>query len=167
VLRAVSARFSTLKITEADIDRLSEKVDELVALAPEAPTEQLLQVAEAFDEILNRAAENPSLDALIGSAGVFSRGRRLQAIQVLRDRDPKTGLSRIEAHRDVVAALRARDPERVERAVRSQLTASLLLFDHDRTPDRNQHDLRRTSATFPHNAWSPIRLWVFRNISRR
>ncbi len=133
VLRAAVARFATAKISDADLDRMGALVEDMSARAAQATAAELLDAAAAFDAILHAAAHSPAVEALASSAGVFSRARRLQSITVMRDRFPATGLRHLHAHRDVVAALRARDPDRVEQAVRSQLLAAydLLLSDLD------------------------------------
>lgn len=132
VLRAAVARFATTKISDADLDRMDALVDDMSARTQPTAAE-LLAAAAAFDAILHAAAHSPAVEALASSAGVFSRARRLQSITVMRDRLPATGLRHLQAHRDVVAALRARDPDRVEQAVRTQLLAAydLLLSDLD------------------------------------
>ena len=133
VLRAALARFATTRISDTDIERMDAIVDHMTARAPKATAEQLLADAAAFDRILLDAAANHAVEALLASAGVFSRGRRLASVETMRDRLPDVGRRHLFAHRDIVEALRARDPDRVERSVRTQLLAvtDLLLSDFD------------------------------------
>ena len=132
-LRALLARIAAEKITDTDIDRMDTLVDEMIARAHDASAEETLAAAAAFDDILRTAADSPAVAALLATAGVFSRTRRLQSIAVMRDRQPAVGMRHLRAHRDITAALRARDAAGVEDAVRRQLSAAyhLLLSDLD------------------------------------
>jgi DNA-binding GntR family transcriptional regulator len=133
VLRAAIARFATDKITDAAIDQMATLVDVMLARAGEASAMEMLTDAAKFDAILQTAADSAAVTSLAASAGIFSRTRRLASITAMRDRYPATGLQHLRAHGDIVDALRARDADRVEQAVRAQLIAAydLLLSDLD------------------------------------
>lgn len=132
-LRALLARFATEKITEAQIDRMDQLVDDMLARAAAATAEQMLTAATEFDDILRAAADSPAVESLVATAGVFSRSRRLQSITVMRDHQPSVGLQHLLAHREITQALRNRDATAAEDAVRRQLSAAydLLLSDLD------------------------------------
>lgn len=133
VLRGALGRFATRKISDADIDQMDAIVEQMLERAPHATATELLAAAAEFDAILHQAANSGAVAALVSSAGVFSRARRLASIDAMRDRLPDIGRHHLLAHRDIVEALRARDADRVEQAVRAQLTAAydLLLSDLD------------------------------------
>lgn len=133
VLRAALARFATVKISDDDIDRMDAVVERMIERSPKASAAELLDDAAEFDQILLAAARNDVVEALVASASIFSRARRIASVEAMLDRFPDTGRKHLFAHRDIVEALRARDPERVERAVRTQLLAvtDLLLSDFD------------------------------------
>lgn len=131
VLRTALARFATAKMADEAIDELSSVVDELGALADTAAAAEVLAVAARFDAILTEAAASPPLLSLVAGASVVGHARRLQAVAAMRGSSRQVGLRHLQAHRDIVAALRQRDPGRVERLVRDHLlsSAELLLSD--------------------------------------
>lgn len=133
VLRAAQARFATAKISDSDIARMDAIVEQMLQRAAEATADELLSAAAEFDAILQDAADSRAIASLIASAGVFSRARRLASVEAMRERIPEVGRDHLLAHHEIVKALQARDPDRVELAVRKQLLAAsdLLLSDLD------------------------------------
>ncbi len=128
VLRSALARFAATKISDANIDQMAAIVDELEATSPHASATETLAKAQAFDAILEDAADNTALESLVASTGIVGRSRRVHAVTAMRDRIPHVGLAHLKAHRDIVDALRRRDADDVERLVRAQLLASLDLL---------------------------------------
>ncbi|MFC5952584.1 GntR family transcriptional regulator [Pseudonocardia lutea] len=125
LLRGALARFATEKITDEAIEELARIVEELGGEESIADVEVAQQIADRFDAVLRHAAGNASLDSLASSAGVFSRARRIRAIE---HRSPEEREARLQLHREIVAALRARDADRVERLTREQVESSRRLL---------------------------------------
>jgi DNA-binding GntR family transcriptional regulator len=132
VLRALEARFATSKITDAALDRMESLVDSLAADHDRANAEDLQRIAREFDMEIERAAGNPTLRGLAESLSIVGQERRTRAVQSIRDH-AELGRRRLQSHRDILAALRSRDPDAVERAFRRNAATSvdLLLGDLD------------------------------------
>jgi DNA-binding GntR family transcriptional regulator len=130
-LRALEARFATPKITDAALDRMAALVDTLGTDDGRSNLDYL-RIARAFDEEIERAADNPTLRGLIQGLAIVGQERRTRSVQSMRvHRD--IALRRLQGHRDILAALRSRDPDAVEQAFRRHATAGieLLLGDLD------------------------------------
>jgi DNA-binding GntR family transcriptional regulator len=127
-LRALEARFATSKITDAALDRMEALVDTLASDAAIADLARL-RIGREFDMEIEMAAGNSVLRGLVESLSVVGQERRARAIEMMREhRD--IGERRVQEHRDILAALRSRDPDTVERTVRAHLTAGIeLLLD--------------------------------------
>ncbi|MCE0763704.1 GntR family transcriptional regulator [Pseudonocardia kujensis] len=119
VLRAAQARFATTRLTDATLDRLAEIVEQIANPVGEDPAAQQ-RAAHRFDEILAEAAGNAVVDGLIGSVSLFGAERRARSLQQMQQR-PDVFAERVAAHREVLAALRRRDPDTVETAMRAHL----------------------------------------------
>jgi DNA-binding GntR family transcriptional regulator len=132
VLRALEARFATSKITDAALDRMESLVDSLAAGHDRVDAEDLQRIAREFDMEIERAAGNSTLRSLVESLSIVGQERRTRAVQSLRDH-AELGQRRLQSHRDILAALRSRDPDAVERAFRRNAATSvdLLLGDLD------------------------------------
>jgi DNA-binding GntR family transcriptional regulator len=127
-LRAVEARFATGKITDAALDRMAALVD---TLANDRDITDLdrLRIGREFDMEIEKAAGNPTLRSLVQSLSVVGQERRTRTIEMMR-LHKEIGERRVQDHRDILAALRSRDPDAVERAFRNHLTAGVeLLLD--------------------------------------
>jgi DNA-binding GntR family transcriptional regulator len=124
VLRAAAARFATAKIGADVLAEMTELVDRLEADPEHGDPEQQLTLARRFDELLLAAADNDVVTGLIDSVSVFGWTSRVKAVQSMHD-SPDIGRGRIRDHRDILAALRARDADRVEQLVRRHLTGSI------------------------------------------
>lgn len=119
VLRAAQARFATDRLDEATLDRLTRVVDEIAHPTDTDPAAQQ-RMAHRFDLILAEVAGNPVVDGLIGSVSVFGAERRARSLQQMQIR-PDVFAERVAAHREVLDALRKRDPDAVETAMRTHL----------------------------------------------
>ena len=126
VLRAFEARIATDKIADAALDRMQALVDDLAA-ARDRPNLDNLRIAREFDEEIERAAGNPALRSLIQSLSIFGQERRTRSIQSMRDH-VEIGERRLQGHRDILAALRSRDPDAVEQAFRRQAVTGVELL---------------------------------------
>ena len=124
VLRAAAARFATAKIGEDVLAEMTELVDRLERDPEHGDPEQQLTLARRFDELLLAAADNDVVSGLIESVSVFGWALRVKAVRAMHD-SPEFGLGRIRDHRDILAALRARDADRVERLMRTHLASSI------------------------------------------
>lgn len=129
VLRALEARFATHKITDAALDRMAAMVDRLYHNTGDMTDAQALQLAREFDQEIEKAADNPALRNLIQSLSIVGQERRTRAIESMRTHTD-VGRSRLQGHRDILAALRSRDPDAVEQAFRRQAISGVeLLLD--------------------------------------
>jgi DNA-binding GntR family transcriptional regulator len=126
-LRALAARFATRKISEPTLARMESLLDELERHPAEGDPEHQLALAREFDDLLLAAAGNDVLGAMIDSLSVFGWAVRLRAVHAMHA-EPEVGLSRLQAHRDVLTALRDRDADRVESLTRTYLTAGAEYF---------------------------------------
>ncbi len=131
VLRAAVARFAATKIEERQVDVLRSLVTQLETLAADGRPEELLDAARRFDETVAEIADNAALANLCRSVEVVGRSRRLRAVALMQSKRQDVGLRHLQAHRDIVAALAAHDPDRAEQVVRAHLLSSrdLLLSD--------------------------------------
>jgi DNA-binding FadR family transcriptional regulator len=126
VLRALEARFATHKITDAALDQMAAMVDRLYNNTGDMTDAQL---AREFDQEIEKAADNPTLRSLIQSLSIVGQERRTRAIESMRTHTD-VGRSRLQGHRDILAALRDRDPDAVEQAFRRQAISGVeLLLD--------------------------------------
>jgi DNA-binding GntR family transcriptional regulator len=131
VLRAAIARIATAKITDAAINAMAAIVDQLATVAAEASPAEVLSLAARFDDILENAADSPALQTLAAGASVFGQARRARAVAAMRVTAQDVGQRHLAAHRAIVAALRARDADEVERQVRHLMLSSLDLLLSD------------------------------------
>jgi DNA-binding GntR family transcriptional regulator len=132
VLRALEARFATGKITDAALDRMGALVDSLADDHDRVDADDLRRIAREFDLEIEKAAGNPALRGLIQSLSIVGQERLTRAVQSMREH-AEIGERRLQGHRDILAALRSRDPDAVEQAFRRQATSGveLLLGDLD------------------------------------
>jgi DNA-binding GntR family transcriptional regulator len=125
-LRALEARFAAGKITDAALDRMEALVGRLATEHDRSGLDHL-RIAREFDLEIERAAANPALRAIIVSLSVVGQERRAQAVESLR-RHADVGELRLQGHRDILAALRSRDPDAVEQAFRRLATTGIDLL---------------------------------------
>src|SRR6202043_16176 len=130
-LRALEARFATHKITEAALDRMDAIVD---AQASDQGIDipERLRIGRELDMEIDRAADNPTLRGMILSLSIIGQERRARSVESLLQH-PEVGLRRVQAHPDLLAAFRHRDPDLVEQVFRRHATGGveLLLDDLD------------------------------------
>jgi DNA-binding GntR family transcriptional regulator len=128
-LRAMEARFATHKITEAALDRMAVLV-EAMASKREMDISERLRIGREFDMEIERAADNPTLRTMILSLSIIGQERRARSVESLV-LHPEVGLRRVQDHRDILAALRNRDPDLVEQVFRRHTTAGVELLLND------------------------------------
>jgi DNA-binding GntR family transcriptional regulator len=134
-LRALEARFATTKLDDAALDRMAALVDALGEKQVRTVAEYL-RIAREFDREIEQAADNPTLRGLIQSITFMSQERRTRSIESMRFQ-PDVAARRVQGHRDILAALRGRDPDAVEQVFRRHAVAGvdLLLADFDASQD--------------------------------
>ncbi|MCO5970606.1 GntR family transcriptional regulator [Actinoallomurus soli] len=130
-LRAMEARFATHKITDAALDRMERLIDTLVN-ERDLDNSERMRLAREFDAEIERAANNPTLRSMIVSLSVVGQERRARSVESTATH-PEVGRQRIRDHHDILAALRSRDPDLVERVFHQHAIAGvdLLLDDLD------------------------------------
>ena len=128
-MRALEARFATLKITDAALDRMEHLLASL-AEARHLDNDESIRLARQFDLEIERAADNPTLRGMILSLSVVGQERRAKSVESTVAH-PDISRHRLQDHRDILAALRAKDPDLVEKVFRAHATmgVELLLSD--------------------------------------
>lgn len=124
-LRAIEARFAATKISASGLDRMQEAVQSMES-EKRSTSERLLELAAKFDAEIERAADNPTLSNMIRAVSIFGHARRVSALEMLR-KNPGEAARRLQDHKEILAALRAKDSDRVE---------SLILRNTMTTADR-------------------------------
>ena len=128
VLRAMEARFATHKITDEALDRMAALAEGLAG-GREMDIPARMRVAREFDREIEHAADNPMLRSMILSLSIIGQERRARYAESLW-LHPEVGQRRVQGHRDILAALRSRDPDLVEEVFRRHATAGVeLLLD--------------------------------------
>lgn len=128
LLRAIEARFATTKITGAALDRM-ERVIEALAERPDLDIQECARLAHDFDVEIERAADNPTLRGMIVSLSVVGHELRARYLESVISQ-PDVARQRVQDHRDILAALRARNPDLVEQVFRRHATVGIdLLLD--------------------------------------
>lgn len=125
-LRALEARFATPKLDDAALDRMAVIVDALASESMHTIAEYL-RLARAFDQEIEQAAGNATLRGLIQSVTFMGQERRTRSIESMRFH-PDVAARRIQGHRDILAALRSRDPDAVEQTFRRHAVAGIELL---------------------------------------
>jgi DNA-binding GntR family transcriptional regulator len=128
-LRAMEARFATRKITDAALDRMEVLVDTFAHDRDMTDLDRL-RIAREFDMEIERAAANPTLRSLVLSLSIVGQERRARSVETMR-RYTEIGERRVQGHREILAALRSRDPDAVEQAFRRHATAGVELLLND------------------------------------
>jgi DNA-binding GntR family transcriptional regulator len=131
-LRALEARFATAKISDAALDRMTALVGRLadaVAGELEMSNAESLRLAREFDVEIEEAAGNATLRGMILSLAVMGPERRNRSVESMR-RHQDVAENRLQNHRDLLAAFRARDPDAVERIFREHAVSGMeMLLD--------------------------------------
>lgn len=128
-LRAMEARFATHKITDAALDRMAGLVDTLAQDHNMTDLDRL-RIAREFDMEIERAAGNPTLRSLVLSLSIVGQERRARSVETMR-LHTEVGQRRVQGHREILAALRSRDPDAVEQTFRRHATAGVELLLND------------------------------------
>lgn len=123
MLRGAEARFAARKISPEVISQMQEWVDEVARSGDRMSAEDKFALAQRFDAEVARAAANPALRALIESYAIYGDARLGRArVDAAR---PEWVARRVDAHREMVAALAAHDEDEAERLMRGNARSSL------------------------------------------
>jgi DNA-binding GntR family transcriptional regulator len=116
VNEAYCARLAAERASEAEIDAVEAVLDRAEKLVGPRDIEGLMLLDREFHLRLGRAARNPVLAELL--LGLHERSLRFWFISLSDEEHPAAVQ---QEHRAIAAALRARDPDAIEAAVRSHI----------------------------------------------
>jgi DNA-binding GntR family transcriptional regulator len=121
-LRGVAARLAADRATEQEVKRIIEACDRAEALADgaswtESRVRGILKVTRGFHQLVDKAAHNQTLIDMISTATAFDWAFRLKW-SVDSHPDLASLHRSLEQHRQVAAAIEARDGEAAEEAMR-------------------------------------------------
>jgi DNA-binding GntR family transcriptional regulator len=125
-LRALEARFAAPKITDEALGRMAALLDSLTEEANRAD-EDYLRLARQFDQEIERAAANTTLRGIIQSLAIVGQERKTGSVRAMRAHT-ELAARRLQGHRDILAALRERDPDAVEQAFRRHAVTAVELL---------------------------------------
>lgn len=118
-----AARLAAERATDDDIETMEAAIVAMDELQDEVP-EALVRVDLDFHFALVRAARNDLLRVLVEALAEPLRASRVQSFRGLRNRGLGIDFV-VGAHRGILGALRARDPERAARAMADHLRQTL------------------------------------------
>jgi DNA-binding GntR family transcriptional regulator len=123
-LRGVASRLAAEKITEKELAEIRAVLQDSEGMLDTGDPETLLALADRFHTIVNEASRNMTLLKFLDTIMAFDPIDRLQ---ILKDREQaRTGF---EEHKEIAAALAARDRDQAEALMRSHvLRAGQLIF---------------------------------------
>jgi DNA-binding GntR family transcriptional regulator len=141
-LRGVAARLAAERATDEEVKRIVEACDRAEALAEggswdQARVEEILMVTRGFHELINQATHNHTLIDMISTATAFDWAFRLRW-SVDSHPDAASLHRSLEQHREVAAAIQARDGQAAQEAMRrhsaSRADAFLAIASRDSEP---------------------------------
>jgi DNA-binding GntR family transcriptional regulator len=121
VLRGLAARFAATKLTDAEIAELERLVSTMAAAYSSDDAVAALPVADRFNEIIQQASRNDIIASLAANITAFGPTRRQHALTEMVRHDRATLHKRLEDHRNILAALKAKDADRAEALVRQHV----------------------------------------------
>jgi DNA-binding GntR family transcriptional regulator len=121
-LRGVAARLAAERATDQEVKRIIEACDRAEALADgaiwtESRVREILTVTRGFHQLIDEAAHNQTLLDMISTATAFDWAFRLRW-SVDSHPDLASLHRSLEQHREVAAAIQARDGDAAEEAMR-------------------------------------------------
>lgn len=132
VLRGVAARFASTKLTDDELTELEQLVSAIAVACESGDAMAVLPVAARFDEIIQQASRNDVIASLAANITAFGPTRRQRAITEMVRHDRTTLHKRLLDHREILAALKARDADQAEALVRQHVldaTEYFITFD--------------------------------------
>ncbi len=112
-LSGAAARLAATRISEADLTRLSALCDEMERLRGSEHSRSMLEKNREFHSIIIAAARSPNLESLLEQYYQLSQHYRALALEF-----PDSFRQVCEEHRTIATALRERNKEHAESAVR-------------------------------------------------
>lgn len=130
-LRGVAARLAAERATDAEAAAIEEACDRAEAMlaAPdlEGQADDLLVLTRQFHAMVDEASNNRTLIDMIATATAFDFAfRRKWSTRVHRDRN--TVAARLDQHRAIATAIRARDGDSAEQTMRTHITEGSRAF---------------------------------------
>jgi DNA-binding GntR family transcriptional regulator len=128
-LECVSARLAAAKATTTQIRRLERQLGEMRRLTEKSDGEALIGANEAFHDQIHTIASNPYLSQLV----LILRAYDLAARRRILARKDELARALAE-HQAILAAIRARDSDAAEAAMRAHVARSAGLLDPASAP---------------------------------
>ncbi|TFI40414.1 GntR family transcriptional regulator [Rhodococcus sp. 1R11] len=127
-LRGVAARFAASKITDDEIIELESLVETMETAYRTGDSLGVLPAAARFDVIVEQASGNDIVASLAANITAFGPNRRQRAITEMINHDTSAIESRLSDHRDILDALRAKDPDRAEMLMKQHILTATRYF---------------------------------------
>jgi DNA-binding GntR family transcriptional regulator len=121
VVRGVAARFAAKKLTGAEIAELEELISAMAVAFSADDAVTALPFANRFNEIIQQACRNDIITSLAANITAFGPGRRQHALTEMVRHDQATLRRRLDDHRNILAALKARDADQAEALMRQHV----------------------------------------------
>jgi DNA-binding GntR family transcriptional regulator len=115
-LRGVAARLAAEKITDANLAEIQAVLEETEGLLRTGPAELLIELADRFHAIVDQASGNLTLLKTLETIMAFDPIDRLEALA-----DREQAQTRFQEHKEIAAALTARDRDLAEALMRSHV----------------------------------------------
>jgi DNA-binding GntR family transcriptional regulator len=136
-LEGVAARLAALKATEAQLKHMGKLLDEADAaaaalredrdagrdLSPDQ-IERIFDAVRTFHHEVEQAAANTQLTRTLDQVRAFSRAERLKLASAQLAAGSTSQIRRYAQHREILDALRDRDPDRAEQLARTHASSA-------------------------------------------
>jgi DNA-binding GntR family transcriptional regulator len=118
VLDGLASRLAAHRMTPLEAGRLQAIVDSMALATAEGRNEQLVALNVRFHDVIYGAAGNATLQRVASDLRMFVRRFSRPFV------DPERAGEVLAEHREILAAVQARDPERAEIAARHHLSTA-------------------------------------------
>jgi DNA-binding GntR family transcriptional regulator len=118
LLRGAAARFAATNASEAELNSITAALERAEAGTKGLAVRDALARFDKFHELVELAAHNPVLKSMIGTAKAFDPSYRDRSVQEQVSLAPEALIERIDDHRPILDAVRARNPDRAEQLMR-------------------------------------------------
>jgi DNA-binding GntR family transcriptional regulator len=146
ILDSHSHRLACERINQADLDRLQEIVDRTEKLTPDGDIHELVRAHAEFHYVIYAACGNPELERVARS--LWDRSYRYR-VMALSNKD--IALLTLDEHKEILAALKGRDAQRVGELLVTHNRYSILRL----RPDTSAKDPTSEAAAEPTIAPEP------------
>jgi DNA-binding GntR family transcriptional regulator len=117
-LRGVAARIAAERATDEEIARMRDALREAEAMRERSPRRSATAGFRAFHAAIESVAQGQLLGSFLATTEAFDDAYKVRAVAAQKAADP-TGLDRrVNQHRDILAAIEARDPDLAESLMR-------------------------------------------------